>query len=125
MWRACHSCLGLWRYRSVRPRRLAWPRTPAFHVGNTGSNPVGDALPLFFQEKLVQPQRDDGQSGLMYFPRTFSEESGDLDGRVSSSCDLLAARRASEIDRSLPAISANSAFASRTSRVSKASVNRA
>src|SRR5208337_5616911 len=26
-----------------RPRRLAWPRTPAFHVGNTGSNPVGDA----------------------------------------------------------------------------------
>src|SRR5579862_9060853 len=27
-----------------RPRRLARPRTPAFHVGNTGSNPVGDAL---------------------------------------------------------------------------------
>jgi hypothetical protein len=26
-----------------RPRRLARPRTPAFHVGNTGSNPVGDA----------------------------------------------------------------------------------
>jgi hypothetical protein len=25
------------------PRRLARPRTPAFHVGNTGSNPVGDA----------------------------------------------------------------------------------
>jgi len=24
------------------PCRLAWPRTPAFHVGNTGSNPVGD-----------------------------------------------------------------------------------
>ena len=24
------------------PRRLARPRTPAFHVGNTGSNPVGD-----------------------------------------------------------------------------------
>ena len=28
----------------LRPRRLAWPRTPAFHVGNTGSNPVGDAF---------------------------------------------------------------------------------
>ena len=27
----------------TRPRRLARPRTPAFHVGNTGSNPVGDA----------------------------------------------------------------------------------
>src|SRR5215470_12950228 len=27
-----------------RPRRLAWPRTPAFHAGDTGSNPVGDAL---------------------------------------------------------------------------------
>jgi hypothetical protein len=28
---------------TTRPRRLAWPRTPAFHAGNTGSNPVGDA----------------------------------------------------------------------------------
>ena len=27
----------------IRPRRLARPRTPAFHVGDTGSNPVGDA----------------------------------------------------------------------------------
>ena len=26
-----------------RPRRLARPRTPPFHGGNTGSNPVGDA----------------------------------------------------------------------------------
>ncbi len=25
-----------------RPRRLAWPRTPDFQSGNTGSNPVGD-----------------------------------------------------------------------------------
>ena len=25
-----------------RPRRLAWSRTPAFHAGDTGSNPVGD-----------------------------------------------------------------------------------
>lgn len=27
----------------LRPHRLAWPRTPAFQAGNTGSNPVGDA----------------------------------------------------------------------------------
>ena len=26
-----------------RPHRLARPRTPAFHVGNRGSNPLGDA----------------------------------------------------------------------------------
>ena len=26
-----------------RPHRLARPRTPAFHVGNMGSNPIGDA----------------------------------------------------------------------------------
>ena len=26
----------------LRPHRLAWPRTPAFQAGNTGSNPVGD-----------------------------------------------------------------------------------
>ena len=31
------------RFVARRPRRLARPRTPAFHVGNTGSNPVGDA----------------------------------------------------------------------------------
>jgi|HubBroStandDraft_6_1064221.scaffolds.fasta_scaffold00602_15 hypothetical protein len=29
------------------PRRLAWPRTSPFHGGNTGSNPVGDAKPVF------------------------------------------------------------------------------
>ena len=27
----------------LRPRRPAWPRTPAFQAGDTGSNPVGDA----------------------------------------------------------------------------------
>ena len=27
----------------ISPHRLAWPRTPAFHAGDTGSNPVGDA----------------------------------------------------------------------------------
>ena len=25
------------------PHRLAWSRTPAFHAGNAGSNPAGDA----------------------------------------------------------------------------------
>ncbi len=29
-----------------RPRRLAWSRTPAFHAGDTGSNPVGDVQVL-------------------------------------------------------------------------------
>src|SRR5439155_8774109 len=28
---------------SLCPRRLGWPRTPAFHAGNVGSNPAGDA----------------------------------------------------------------------------------
>ncbi len=28
---------------TLRPHRLARSRTPAFHAGNTGSNPVGDA----------------------------------------------------------------------------------
>ena len=27
----------------TRPHRLAWPRTPPFQGGDTGSNPVGDA----------------------------------------------------------------------------------
>ena len=27
-----------------RPHRLVWPRTPAFHAGDTGSNPVGVAI---------------------------------------------------------------------------------
>ncbi len=26
-----------------RPHRLAWPRTPPFHGGDRGSNPLGDA----------------------------------------------------------------------------------
>jgi hypothetical protein len=53
-WRAhgAHSYLRVSVFVAKRPRRLARPRTPAFHVGNTGSNPVGDA-PLFWtQERL-------------------------------------------------------------------------
>ena len=30
----------------TRPHRLAWPRTPPFQGGDTGSNPVGDATAL-------------------------------------------------------------------------------
>jgi hypothetical protein len=30
--------------KAMRPHRLAWSRTPAFHAGDTGSNPVGDAI---------------------------------------------------------------------------------
>ena len=26
------------------PHRLAWPRTPAFHAGDAGSNPAGDVF---------------------------------------------------------------------------------
>ncbi len=26
---------------NFRPHRLAWPRTPGFHPGNRGSNPLG------------------------------------------------------------------------------------
>src|SRR5439155_9461095 len=33
-----------WLPPRPRPRRLAWPRTSPFHGGNTGSNPVGDAI---------------------------------------------------------------------------------
>ena len=31
------------------PHRLAWPRTPPFHGGDRGSNPLGDAI--FFGSK--------------------------------------------------------------------------
>ena len=39
-----------------RPHRLAWPRTPPFHGGNTGSNPVGDVplLPRGFHPILLK-----------------------------------------------------------------------
>ena len=33
----------LQRFGRMRPHRLAWPRTPAFHAGDRGSNPLGDA----------------------------------------------------------------------------------
>ena len=41
-----HRGLHAWRSPDsascrLRPRRLAWSRTPAFHADNTGSNPVG------------------------------------------------------------------------------------
>src|SRR5581483_4905086 len=35
---------GYFQDSRVRPRRLARPRTSPFHGGNTGSNPVGDAI---------------------------------------------------------------------------------
>ena len=31
------------RVTEYRPHRLARPRTPAFHAGDRGSNPLGDA----------------------------------------------------------------------------------
>ena len=49
---AATTCTGLTARRPCTtnarpcagPRRLARPRTPAFHAGNTGSNPVGDTF---------------------------------------------------------------------------------
>ena len=38
----------------VRPHRLARPRTPAFHAGDTGSNPVGDAISFSAVGQLEQ-----------------------------------------------------------------------
>ncbi len=39
-----------------RPHRLARSRTPAFHAGNTGSNPVGDAMTILRgQEEFPDP----------------------------------------------------------------------
>jgi hypothetical protein len=48
----------------IRPRRLAWPRTPAFHAGDTGSNPVGDAKSLndLCHRKLFRPAQKQQQS---------------------------------------------------------------
>src|SRR5262245_52779407 len=40
---------------TARPRRLARPRTPAFHVGNTGSNPVGDVFVLAYLRRRKRP----------------------------------------------------------------------
>ena len=34
--------MSLTSFACLCPHRLAWPRTPAFQAGNTGSNPVGD-----------------------------------------------------------------------------------
>ena len=54
-----------------RPRRLAWPRTPAFHAGDTGSNPVGDATsPLNTQHarKIYLLRRNRKVCGNIHFP---------------------------------------------------------
>ena len=37
------------------PHRLARPRTPAFHVGNRGSNPLGDAKEFQGVSNLANP----------------------------------------------------------------------
>ena len=46
MVRAHHGPPYIWSIGdvSLRPHRLAWSRTPAFHAGNRGSNPLGDAI---------------------------------------------------------------------------------
>ncbi len=38
------------------PHRLAWPRTPAFQAGNTGSNPVGDTTHYAVPVSAAEPR---------------------------------------------------------------------
>ena len=69
---------------SVRVPVVQWPRTPPFHGGNTGSNPVGDAI----QESSMQGD------ALFVFPpeRTLFHESTPF--RVSSMKPFLEAEAA-------------------------------
>ena len=39
----------------LRPRRLVWPRTSAFHADNVGSNPAGDTRTLVRCEYRTRP----------------------------------------------------------------------
>ncbi len=48
------------RCRGVRPRRLARLRTPAFHAGNTGSNPVGDVHTTTAHRRRASPGAPNG-----------------------------------------------------------------
>jgi hypothetical protein len=50
-----------------RPRRLARPRTPAFHAGNTGSNPVGDAIEASANATDILGQRQNRTRIALYF----------------------------------------------------------
>lgn len=49
---------------SIRPHRLAWPRTPDFHSDNRGSNPLGVNNETLAQsvEHLTFNERVDGSS---------------------------------------------------------------
>jgi hypothetical protein len=65
----------------MRPHRLAWSRTPAFHAGDRGSNPLGDAtysikglqeivspflMPIFYRPHHY-PHYKRGQLRINYF----------------------------------------------------------
>ena len=59
----------------LRPCRLAWPRTPPFQGGSTGSNPVGGAFFLHgnlnlkaFDHIFFIPGWNDDVSGGIVFP---------------------------------------------------------
>jgi hypothetical protein len=41
----------LYKTSFLGPHRLAWPRTPAFHAGDRGSNPLGDAISFLSNHK--------------------------------------------------------------------------
>lgn|GEM_PF-2802634 len=51
-----HGSPGPGSVSSVRPHRLAWPRTLPFHGSDGGSNPPGDAILTCDSQKAeIQP----------------------------------------------------------------------
>ena len=56
------------------PHRLAWPRTPPFHGGNRGSNPLGDTK---IHDTMGRHRRE---------TRTYASTRGDDAGRLYGFC---------------------------------------
>ena len=63
-----YSCVSS-KFRVPSPHRLVRPRTPGFHPGNTGSNPVGVAISFLIREIGVCLPKLDLLTRLLY-PRT-------------------------------------------------------
>ena len=64
------------RLTTSRPHRLAWPRTPAFHAGDRGSNPLGDANYFFlnhlFRLRAYMSSNDVFQKNLCSLGKDFT-----------------------------------------------------
>ena len=57
----------------MRPHRLAWPRTPPFHGGDRGSNPLGDAIFLSSNPRRIHHRTEHSHTPLasnLPLPRT-------------------------------------------------------